>query len=173
MEQDVQTDRLYDFLYRDSSRITSYYAEIFGGHLTSLQQTESERDTADRGAKLNVQVLSSDLKSGKANLQSETRVINPHDLITTDVLAQLRADNRFNNDVEGAPHGSLIVAEGTLVLIDRSMLELAKVVLQTQADEQLRVARSQTEKAAARAIKQIIPFLASVVLDSYCALSMG
>ena len=41
MEQDAQTDVLYDFLYRDSSRITSYYAQIFGGHLTTVQNTES------------------------------------------------------------------------------------------------------------------------------------
>lgn len=49
MERDAQTDVLYDFLYRDSSRITSYYAQIFGGHLTTVQDTESERDSKDKG----------------------------------------------------------------------------------------------------------------------------
>lgn len=166
MEQDVQTAELYDFLYRDSSRITSYYAQIFGGHLTAVQSTESERDTQGRGAKLNIQVASGDIKSGKENLRSQTRVIDPHDLITTDVLSQLQADNRFDGDVQNAPHGSLIIASGTLILIDSSMLELAKVFLQMQADEAARAARTQAEKAAARAQKQVIPFLASIVLPS-------
>lgn len=166
MEQDAQTDVLYDFLYRDSSRITSYYAQIFGGHLTNLQETDSERDTQDKSGKLNLQLVSGDLKSGKENQRSQTRVISPHDVITTDVLSQLRSDNRFDDDVINAPHGSLIIAEGTLLFIERSMLQLAVIVLKMQIEEASRTARNATEKAAVRAQKQVIPFLEGIVLPS-------
>ena len=115
MEQDGQTDVLYDFLYRDSSRITSYYAQIFGGHLTTVHDTDSTSDTKNKGGRVTLKVASGDIRSSQENLQSQTRVINPHDVITTDVLSRLRSDNRFDDDVDNAPHGSLIIAQGTFL----------------------------------------------------------
>ena len=53
---------MYDFLYRDAGRMASYYAQIFSGRLSSLEQTDSERTSEDKGAKLNIQVASGDLK---------------------------------------------------------------------------------------------------------------
>ncbi|MDQ3668566.1 MAG: hypothetical protein M3410_18740 [Acidobacteriota bacterium] len=173
MEQDAQTDVLYDFLYRDSSRITSYYAQIFGGHLTTVQDTDSESDTKVKGGKLSLQVASGDIKSSQENLRSQTRVLNPHDLIATDVLSQLRSDNRFNTDIEDAPNGSLVIADGTLLLIDRSMMGLAVIVLKMQVEEASRTARSAAEKAAVRTQKQVIPFLEGIDLPSGFLLSIA
>ncbi len=166
MEQDAQTDVLYDFLYRDSSRITSYYAQIFGGKLTSVQNTETERDTKDKSGKLDFGLVGGDLKSGKENTQSQTRAIDPHDLITTDVLSQLRSGDRFNQDVEAAPHGSLILTSGTLVLIDKTMLEIAIAVFDAQAKEAMRTAKGTIEKATARGQQQLIPILNTIALPS-------
>jgi hypothetical protein len=166
MEQDARTDVLYDFLYRDSSRITSYYAQIFGGLQRSFEQTELERNTKDRGGKLDLQVAGVDLRSVKENLRSETSTFDPHDIITTDVLSQLRTDGRFNTDVENAPHGSLFISQGTLLLIDRSMLDLAVAVLKSQAEESTRVARTPAQKTAARSEKQVAQLMASIDLPS-------
>jgi hypothetical protein len=153
---------LYDFLYRDSSRIASYYAQIFSGHLTSFEEVESERDTKDRGAKLDLQLASGDIKSGKENLQSQKRVIDPHDVRTTDVLSTLRSAGRFNDDVTGASHGSLIVAKGTLVFVDSSMLGLAVAVLEALTKQ----TKTAAERVTAQATKQILPFLSKIVLPS-------
>ena len=166
MEQDAQTDVLYDFLYRDSSRITSYYAQIFGGHLTSLQQTESEQDTIHKGGKLDLKLVGGDLKSSKGNLRSQTKIIDPHDIITTDVLSQMQADGRFNTDVENAAHGSVFISQGTLLLIDRSMLDLGVAVLKNQAEEDGRAARTPAQKNAVRSQKQVIQLLGSLDLPS-------
>jgi hypothetical protein len=168
MEQDAQpqTDVLYDFLYRDSSRITSYYAQIFGGHLTSLQETDSLRDSTEKGGKLDFQLVGGDTRSTKENLTSQTRTINPHDILTVQVLSELRNDNRFDTDVENAPHGSLILAQGTLLLIDRSMLALAVAFLKGQADEATRTAKTSAQKTAARAQKQLVEIMAKVELPS-------
>ena len=46
------------------------------------------------------------------------------------------------------------------------MLELAIVVLRMQSDENLRKAKTQAEKVAARALKQVILFLSKIVLPS-------
>jgi hypothetical protein len=166
MEQDDQPAALYDFLYRDSSRIASYYAQIFSGHLTTLEEVESERETKDKGAKLNLQVASGDVKSGAEILRSQKRVIDPHDLRTTDVLSTLQSEGRFNDDVLAAPHGSLIVANGTLVFVDRSMLELAVVVLEAEAERQRKAAKTPVERAQAQNLKQVLPFLSKVILPS-------
>jgi hypothetical protein len=157
---------LYDFLYRDSSRITSYYAQIFGGHLKSVQDTDSEKDSRDKVGRLNLQLANADLRSGRENLQSQTRVIDPHDLIATDVLVRLSTENRFHDNVEKAPHGSLIIASGTVLFIDRSMMEIAKAVFDGQASEAIRAARSAPQKAAARAQKQLLPILNSIEMPS-------
>ena len=52
MEQDEQAVELYDFLYKDAGRIASYYAQIFSGRLSSLEETDSERDSKDQGGRL-------------------------------------------------------------------------------------------------------------------------
>jgi len=44
---DVQTDELYDFLYRDSSRFTSLSAQIFSGHITGIEQNDLSKRTEE------------------------------------------------------------------------------------------------------------------------------
>lgn len=165
-ELEALPDALYDFLYRDSSRIASYYAQIFTGLLTTLEETESERDTKDKGAKLNLQLASGDVKSGQENTRSQKRVIDPHDLLTTDVLSSLRSGGRFNEDIVGAPHGTLVLAQGTLVLVDRSMLQLAVVILEAEAANKMRAAKTPAQRAEAQTLKQIIPFMSKIDLPS-------
>jgi hypothetical protein len=170
MEQDEREalpDALYDFLYRDSSRIASYYAQIFTGLLTTLEETESERDTTDKGAKLNLQLASGDVKSGQENMRSQKRIIDPHDVLTTDVLSSLRSAGKFSEDVLGAPQGALIVAQGTLVLVDRGMLQLAVVALEAEASNKMKTAKTPAQRAEAQVLKQqIIPFLSKIDLPS-------
>src|SRR5689334_8089391 len=166
MEQDAQTDVLYDFLYRDSSRITSYYAQIFGGKLTSLENTDTDSSTRDTGGKMDLGLLGGDLKSGKETSQSQTRTIDPHDLIATDVLVQLSSDNRLNINVSNAAHGSLVLTTGTLLLIGKTLLWCAAVVLESEAKEAANKARSDAEKASARAQQRIISMMRALILPS-------
>jgi hypothetical protein len=90
VDHEEQPDALYDFLYRDSSRITSYYAQLFGGHLTSHEVTEGERDGSSKvlkpGLKYSEIGVSADFSTNKETQSSSKRVVNPHDLITTEVL---------------------------------------------------------------------------------------
>ena len=44
MEQEEEVVTLYDFLYRDLSRIASYYAQIFHGRLSGLEETDGETE---------------------------------------------------------------------------------------------------------------------------------
>ena len=70
---------LYDFLYRNAGRMASYYAQIFSGRLSSLEQTDAERTSEDKGAKLNIHVASGDLKQTHetSSAQSPLRSLIP------------------------------------------------------------------------------------------------
>lgn len=108
MESDAQPGELYDFLYRDSSRINSYYAQMFGGLLSSLEQGVSKRSSVDSTVKANVAVVSGDVKSTRENQESDKRSVVPHDLTTTDVLSALVERNLISYNIPDAQHGSLI-----------------------------------------------------------------
>lgn len=107
MESEERMGALYDFLYRDSNRIASYYAQLFGGRLSSFEEIDTTRDTIDTTGHATVGVVGGDLKSSKENQVSNKNILDPHDVITADVLSSLRGQSRIQTDIESAPHGSL------------------------------------------------------------------
>jgi len=107
---------LYDFLYRDSNRITSYYAQIFGGQLSSIETTDSERTNVDGVIKGSLHVVSGEQRTGSQVESGRKQIVDPHDIITTDVLSSLQDGGRLNSDLGQAPHGSLLIAHGTILV---------------------------------------------------------
>ena len=47
-QEDEQAVEFYDFLYRDSNRLTSYYSQIFEGKLTSIEELENNRESRQK-----------------------------------------------------------------------------------------------------------------------------
>lgn len=166
MEQEEQQVALYDFIYRDSARISSYYAQIFGGRLTTLEETDSARDTVDKSARMNVQVAAGDIKSSKENLAASKRTIDPHDIITTDVLVFLQGTGRLEADIDVAPHGSLMIASGTIVFVDRGVLSLADLVFELEIVAKRKAARTPAEKSEVAQLELVRKFLAKLDLPS-------
>lgn len=123
---------LYDFLYRDSGRIASYYAQFFReGHLTSIEQTDQTHSGSDVSGEVNVAVIKGGTKANKGQTETLKRVSAPHDLITTDILSGLIEGGRISEDIESALHGALVIAKGTLVFADRYMLETSILAFET------------------------------------------
>lgn len=60
----------------------------------------------------------------------------------------------------------LIVANGTLVLMDRGMLELGVFVLEAELERMRKAAKTAAEKAEVQNLKQILPFMSKIVLPS-------
>jgi hypothetical protein len=133
--QDVPTAEYYDFLYRDSSRIASYYAQLFGSHLTSVEESDSNKLSSEKGLTGSLHVVGGAAKTGKETQSGTKRVSSPHDVATTDVLSALTAGDRIKNFAT-APHGALFEARGTLVLIDGSFLELASIAFEMWVREE-------------------------------------
>jgi hypothetical protein len=157
---------LYDFLYRDSSRITSLYSQIFGGHLTSLEETDSMRDTKDSRARVNIALASGDMKSSEENLSSQKRTTVPHDILATDVLSYFYEQGRVYDDIDTAPNGAIIRAKGTLILVDRTMIEMAIFAFEADLENMRKAARTPDEKATVKNLKSVLPILDKLVFPS-------
>ncbi len=157
---------LYDFLYRDAGRMASYYAQLFSGRLSSLEQTDSERTSEDKGAKVNIQVASGDLKQTRETARTAKRTIDPHDVITTEVLAFLQENNHIEPSVVDAAHGNLILTHGTLVFIDRSMAELAVLSFDLMISEEERKPKAKQDPASLHGMRFIREFLPQLSIPS-------
>jgi hypothetical protein len=154
LDQSERQDVLYDFLYKDSGRIASYYAQLFRGRLAQLEETDSERTAKDKTAKVSIHVASGDVKS-ISEIQSATkRIIDPHDVITTDVLSSLMSEGRINTNISTSPHGSLVIIQGTLVFVDKYMIELAAVAFEI-ASKSSKKPKTQEERLQMQGLQMI------------------
>jgi hypothetical protein len=166
VEPEKRPAGLYDFLYRDSNRITSYYAQIFGGQLSSIEKTDSERSTLDSGFKGSLHVLSGEQRTGSQLETGSKQIIDPHDIITTDVLSSLQEGGRLNSDLAGAPHGSLVIAHGTLLFVDKILGELGSVAADAAIRQEQSKPHSKQDKAAIAAQRIGQQFLTKVQIPS-------
>jgi len=162
MEQEERRAALYDFLYRDSSRIASYYAQIFSGRLTSLEELDTVKESAEKSGGVSIEILKGRLTKTADDSFSQKRVIDPHDVVTTDVLSYLIDHNMIADDLESAEQGSLFIAHGSLVFCDRFMLETTVLA----AEAALAKPKTAEERQNAAGIKWLKQFLGRVTFPS-------
>jgi hypothetical protein len=120
---------LYDFLYKDMSRLSSYYAQIFRGKLLSVEQTqgfETQKSSSGSGSvgHPSIALAKGDMQASDKVSEQSKNISDPHDMIVTDVLAYLRSENKFIENVLEAKHGELVKVSGSLSFIDRHMVQL-------------------------------------------------
>lgn len=120
-----QAVSLYDFLYKDLSKISSYYAQVFSGHLTKIEKTSSSDESLEKNTGGDVKVLKYE-QTHKENISEQTKnVFDPHDLTTTDVLTFLMENGFVRKNPSHAGNGELVLIEGSLLLMDKMILELS------------------------------------------------
>jgi hypothetical protein len=165
-------DVLYDFLYKDIGRIASYYAQVFRGRLMGVEESSSDRDVHETLLKGSVAVASGEFKS-VGDIQSTTRrSIDPHDVITTDILASLMESRFITQNINEAPHGTLVIAQGTLVFIERSMLELAAVSMDMAMQNPTGRGSAPQDRTNRQILKFVKEFLSKLVLPSAFVIRM-
>jgi hypothetical protein len=135
---------------------------MFGGRLSSHEIAESEKETSAKTLKPGLKVsevgVSADFQTNKESGSASKRVIDPHDLITTDVLSALMdSHNLIREDIEEAPHCALILALGTLVFVDHSIVELGIVALEASLKDQRRNAGTKAAKDEVKAMDMGLP----------------
>jgi hypothetical protein len=166
VEPEGQPVALYDFLYRDKGRLTSYYSQIFEGHLTTLEQTDVDRDSHKRKLKGSIEIVAGELEKTEEISASSKRTIDPHDLITTDVLTSLSEGSFISTDVATAPHGALVRARGTVVFADRHILEMAAIVFQGLAAQEKQKPRNKQDAAALNTYAMLDNLIKKIPLPS-------
>ncbi len=148
MDQEELPVELYDFLYRDSNRLASYYAQLFRGRLSLVEETDSEKHSSEKQLKGNVQVVSGNIKAGDESQASVKRVFDPHDVVTTDVLSFLVDNNYVHHNIEECPNGGLVLVKGTLFFADNSIFASVVNSLNTFSGNDLEVISQLTGEAA-------------------------
>ena len=86
MTPDARPVELYDFLYRDASRLASYYAQLFGGRLNLTEESEGTQKASDYSTEGSVGVAKVGAKTTKTDNASLKKIVDPHDIIVLDVL---------------------------------------------------------------------------------------
>lgn len=121
-KDDEHPDELYDFLYRDTSRLDSYYAQIFQGKLASIDELEGTADSTKNKYKSNIGIAAVEHETTGDDTFQSVRKLDPHDMNAADVLAHLQESNFINSDINDAANGEMVLVRGKLRFTDRHML---------------------------------------------------
>jgi hypothetical protein len=122
MAAEKPSREIYDFLYRDPSRLTSFYAQVFGGVLTGSEKATTGREATETSYKGSVSLVSVDRKTVSDRAESKKESSVPHDITIVDLLNWLLLNHRIEDDFVNAPHHQLVRASGLLCFHDGSHL---------------------------------------------------
>lgn len=115
---------LYDYIYKDTARLASYYSQIWSGKLTIVEKTESSKETQEKQVKAGIKVVEGSYGS-KEELDKFAKLsYDPLDMATNDILSYLLKNNYINKAYNEAKHGQLVIAHGSLFFIDRHILDM-------------------------------------------------
>ncbi|MCE9562890.1 MAG: hypothetical protein K8U57_12670 [Planctomycetes bacterium] len=167
MEPAEQTD-VYDFLYRDPSRVASYYAQLHGGQVLTTEIGGQSREATENLIGGSLTLAKGERKKTKDYTTTRKEQLAPHDTATVDMIGTLKAKGKFwDKHPKNAPNGSLVQIEGTLSFADSAMLRLASSVdedtwvsLMSQQGQQGKYGKpGRQEKATAKLIKALLQSL--------------
>lgn len=131
-----------------------------------MEKSVSERRNTDVSGKVDLHVVSADRKVTSETLEGDKRIFDPHDLIATDVLSFLVSNDHALDDVVNAPHGSLVIAKGTVVFIDRLIAEVAVIAFENIIASQPQKPKTQEEKSNLQGLKVLKDALQKISLPS-------
>ena len=118
MEQKEQKALLSDFLYIDRERIASFYAQIFGGDLLSIEKEISDIQKKGSGISGGIpQIVDAKAESINQVEEAKKEIINPHDVKVRDVITKF---------LELAETGRtpIRIYEGSLIFMDNHLIKI-------------------------------------------------
>ncbi len=164
MEPAERTD-VFDFLYRDSSRIASYYAQLFGGLLKGVETSAQSRTATESNVRGGFALLSGDRKKIQDAVTARKEQLDPHDNVAVDMIAKLLGQRSAVPAGKDAPHGALVRVEGRLAFTDA-----ATIKMMTDMDEDVFngfvLDKSKKPHEAKKQAKQIRALMKGVTIPS-------
>ncbi len=109
---------VYDFIYVDRDRVASLYAQIFGGHLLTIEElSETKKENSTNIAGKLPGIVEGSFSDIQKSLESIRNVIDPHEVRTIDVLSKLI-------EMKNNGTSSIVVEQGYLGIFDDFVIEL-------------------------------------------------
>jgi hypothetical protein len=158
---------LYDFLYRDPVRIPSFYAQLFGGRLSTVELTTAAREATERAGKVSaMNVLSGEAKGIEDRTTGRKEVIDATDLLAGDVLSALVGKGTVREDFVEAPSNALILVSGEVTFVDHSALKIGKIVLEAAIKDEEKKKGHQKNRDAIRGLEMVAKLIDTITLPS-------
>ncbi len=123
MEPAERTD-VFDFLYRDASRIASYYAQLFGGLLKGVETSAQSKTATESSVRGGFSLLSGDRKKIQDAVTARKEQLDPHDNVAVDMIANLLGQRSAIPAGSDVPHGALMRVEGRLAFTDAATIKM-------------------------------------------------
>jgi hypothetical protein len=125
-------DYLYDFIYADTRRISSYLSQIDpSGVITAIKEVVGESDNINTAGQLSVKVFRATLKGFSGNSQSLERQFDATPTLPWTLLHHLDEQSYLGKDLKNTPIGRIVSLKGSLRIVD---LRLMKDVWKPNAD---------------------------------------
>lgn len=166
MVQEEPAARFYDFLYRDHARFSSYYAQLFGGKLATIERQVAKRQQKDLTGKVGAPFLGGERKSSTDQQESTKEVIEPHDVAVVDVLSRLSELAVSSGNAADAPPGSIILLEGSIVFVDRGMIEIARLFFDSLVESEEKKPKNKRDKKVIDSVGGISRVLEKLTIPS-------
>lgn len=126
-DSESTSPRLFNFLYRDQDALNSYYAQAFDGVVRSVQQGKSKTTSkVHKSTPLGIAspILKYSHERQKLMSETDTQSIEPHDIITLDVLQWMEETGFIQHDINQITKTAFIKITGDLLFIDQKLLAL-------------------------------------------------
>jgi len=126
MEQEKLKVLLSDFLYVDRERIASFYSQIFGGDLLSVEKEVSDIQEKVSGITGGIpHIASARAESTGQSKESKKEVIDPYDVKVRDVIAKFLELVKTKETPVRVYEGSLIFMDSYLIKMIVKTLSIA------------------------------------------------
>ena len=121
-EREGEEMTLYDFLYVDRERMRSLYAQQYTGLLQNLEKesVSTKNTSVEIGA--GVAVVNGKHERGEQLTESKKDILDPHDIILTDVMTFLVDHSYIFRDDQILEPGNIVLAPGSFSTFDYGML---------------------------------------------------
>ena len=119
--EEQPTESLYDILYADRGRLSSYLAQIDPNGVITGYKTSST-DGSSVGSELggNVTVAAAKIKHSLSNQDLAERTFDPAAALPVEVMNRLDEQGYIHRDLEAVAVGGLVLVKGRLMLRDFS-----------------------------------------------------
>lgn len=158
MDQDSpSTEFLYDFLYLDRARASSYFAQVFDhGVLVGSKSSTGVTSSSAATAGVSAHIVSGDIKTQDGIMESIEREFDASWLLPLNVIERLSELSFIGRGLEHVPVGRLSLIRGTLNIMDMKLLKDLWEPVSEMVTKDLSHAQQQATKRELRTIGKIL-----------------